>query len=147
MGKFRQFIALSRQEKWLYWSAALWLVGVKAGLALIPFGRLTSGLERLGEPAGRVPDPRELRAIIRAIERVSRWLSCWRINCLPQALAAHTLLRRRGFRGVELKMGVCKGPLNTLAAHAWLECGGQVLLGDGRDLKLFTPFSAGMRFK
>jgi hypothetical protein len=42
---------------------------------------------------------------------------------------------------VQLKIGVLKHPGDRLAAHAWLEYEGQVILGDLRNLGQFTSFA------
>lgn len=52
----------------------------------------------------------------------------YRPSCLPQALALHALLRRRGLRTV-LRIGVRPGS-QPLHAHAWVELHGRAL-GDG----------------
>jgi hypothetical protein len=64
-----------------------------------------------------------------------------RINCLPQALVGHRLLGRKGF-DVQLKIGVLKNRGDQLAAHAWLEFQGRVILGDLRGLERFAAFPA-----
>ena len=47
--------------------------------------------------------------------------------CLPQALAAHAMLRRRGIAS-RLCLGVA--PANdAFVAHAWVEVGGDVIVG------------------
>jgi hypothetical protein len=120
-------------------NAAFWLLAVKAGLYLLPFERLRGWLARFDAPAGKPVEMEEMRAIVEAIERISQVLAPLRINCLPQALVGHRLLGRKGFN-VKLKIGVLKHPCDQLAAHAWLEYEGQVILGDLRNLGQFTSF-------
>jgi hypothetical protein len=56
-------------------------------------------------------------------------------RCLPQAVAAARLLRRRGYP-VTLVVAVRRFPF---AAHAWVECNGEVLT-DRQDIKReFVP--------
>src|SRR6266516_4568482 len=50
-------------------------------------------------------------------------------NCLPQALAAESLLTRGG-HPVELRIGVVKTDQGRLEAHAWVESGGRLVVGD-----------------
>jgi len=134
-----KFLALPWRGKWLYLNTAFWLVSVKAGLYLLPFERLRGWLARVDEPVGKPAEMEEMRAIVEAIERISQVLAPLRINCLPQALVGHRLLGRKGFN-VQLKIGVLKHPGDQLAAHAWLEYEGQVILGDLRNLGQFTSF-------
>src|SRR3954469_17820090 len=60
----------------------------------------------------------------------------WHPNCLPQALAAHRLLRRRGIPS-RLHLGVAGGG----EAHAWVTvCDRTVIGGAGRER--FVPLAA-----
>ena len=49
--------------------------------------------------------------------------------CLPRALAAQAMLRRRGIAS-KLCLGVARAG-EGLAAHAWIEMGAQVIVGSG----------------
>lgn len=141
MSKLCKFMALQRQEKWLYLSVALWLLVVKTGLYLLPFDRLRGWVVGFGQSNGKLTNAQEMQTIIQAIERISQFLSSSRINCLPQALVGYMLLRREGF-DVQLKIGVLKTPSDQLVAHAWLEYQGQVILGNLQCLGQFAPFSS-----
>jgi len=48
--------------------------------------------------------------------------------CLPRALAAHVMLRRRGIAS-RLCLGVARKD-ETIAAHAWVEVGGDKFAGE-----------------
>jgi hypothetical protein len=48
--------------------------------------------------------------------------------CLPQALAARLLLARFGV-STDFRIGVQRAQTDELRAHAWLEHGGEVLIG------------------
>jgi hypothetical protein len=139
--KLYKFMALPWRGKWLYLNTALWLLAVKAGLYLLPFDRLRQWMARFDEPAGKPAEMEEMRAIIEAIERIGQVLAPLRINCLPQALVGHRLLGRKGF-DVQLKIGVLKNRGDRLAAHAWLEYQGRVVIGDLRGLEQFAAFPA-----
>lgn len=141
MSKLRKLMALPWRERCLYLGIACCLVGAKVGLHLLPFERLRGWVIHFGEPCREPAKVDEMRVIVRAIERGARFLSLLKINCLPQALVGHMLLRRKGF-DVQLKIGVQKNPPDQLAAHAWLEYRGQVILGDLHGLKQFTAFPA-----
>ena len=52
-----------------------------------------------------------------------------RATCLPQAMAAEALLTRGGLPA-ELRIGVKKEASGKLLAHAWVESGGRIVVGD-----------------
>jgi hypothetical protein len=60
-------------------------------------------------------------------------------QCLPSALAAYAMLRRRGIAS-RLCLGVARDG-SDLAAHAWIEVGGRRLVG-GEDAARFKPLAA-----
>ena len=75
------------------------------------------------------------RRIDRFAADEAQWV-CWGIEqvgarthalCLPRALAAHAMLRRRGIVS-QLCLGVAREG-GALAAHAWIEVGRQRLVG------------------
>jgi hypothetical protein len=134
-----KFLALPWRGKLLHLNTAFWLLVVKAGLYLVAFERLRGWLDCFDGPAGKPVETEEMGAIVEAIERMSRVLAPFRINCLPQALVGHKLLREKGF-DVQLKIGVQKDRRHQLAAHAWLEYQGRVVLGDLRGLARFAAF-------
>ncbi len=59
--------------------------------------------------------------------------------CLPRALAAHSMLRRRGIAS-RLCLGVARNDGNV-SAHAWIEVGERKLVG-GEEAGRFTPLAA-----
>jgi hypothetical protein len=59
--------------------------------------------------------------------------------CLPRALAAHAMLRRRGVAS-RLCLGVARDG-NQIAAHAWVEVGGSKIAGE-TEAERFTRLAA-----
>jgi len=59
--------------------------------------------------------------------------------CLPRALAAHAMLRRRGIAS-RLCLGVARTG-NAFAAHAWIEIGEERIIG-GDEAAGFTRLAA-----
>lgn len=49
-------------------------------------------------------------------------------TCLPQALTAESLLTRGG-HPLALRIGVRKSPAGKVIAHAWIESGGRIIVG------------------
>jgi hypothetical protein len=98
-----------------------------------------------------------LRQLLQRIERSSRpscsaaadvtWQVSWSVvtvsrrvpaaTCLTQALASQILLWRRG-QPSRLHIGVAKDGDRRLIAHAWLESGGQIVVGS-RGHDRYTP--------
>jgi hypothetical protein len=60
-------------------------------------------------------------------------------DCLPQALAAESLLISCG-HPVEFRIGVVKSDQNRLLAHAWVKSNGSLVVGDlDQGLSTYTP--------
>lgn len=60
-------------------------------------------------------------------------------TCLTEALAADVMLRRRGYDS-DLRLGVRKRHDHSqhLDGHAWVACGGDVVIGDVDDLAAYS---------
>lgn len=116
------------------WTA---LAVLRAGLWLAPF-RLWrdrfAGL--LCEAAVPAPEERaEARRMTQAVAQAARRVP--RATCLVQALALRWMLRRRGI-SCDLRVGVSRSERGEFEAHAWIECGGELLIGGGPAAR-FTP--------
>src|SRR5215471_4419556 len=74
----------------------------------------------------------EVDWIFWAVERISAkpWMNAL---CLPSALAAHAMLRRRGIES-RLCLGVAREK-GALAAHAWVEIGANNIVRDSEAAK------------
>ena len=86
--------------------------------------------------AGALPSPDR---IAWAVECVSRVVPRGN-NCLVRALATGIVLKRYGYPS-ELKIGVMKPAGGRFEAHAWLESGGNVVIGDFQ-LDHYVPLAA-----
>ena len=62
------------------------------------------------------------------------------MTCLIEAMALQDLLARRGW-SAQLRIGV-RNHGESLEAHAWLESGGRVLIGDMPDLGSYQTLAA-----
>lgn len=109
------------------------------GLRLLRLATLRRTLDRL---AGSPASARSGQTHAALIGRV-RWsitAIATRVpaaTCLVQALAADTMLRRRGVP-CDLRIGVRAGDMGgPIAAHAWVDCGGAVAVGAIDDLTDF----------
>ncbi len=128
-------------ERRLLAEAASLLLVTGAALRVCPFPWLRKGLALYTRlRAGRLPADRVAWAVSAAARRLPGWFS----GCLPQALAAETLLARHGYRP-QLRIGVRpsgrapEARRSRLEAHAWVELRGAVLVGALDDLSTFVP--------
>lgn len=60
--------------------------------------------------------------------------------CLPRALVAYIVCRTYGYN-VDLRIGARWYSLKQFAAHAWIEYGGSVILGNRSDIDSFSVFN------
>lgn len=126
------------QHKILVLRSLLPLTVAVLQVRFLPFARLAARLrEPLSAASGqsRENEIRTAQAVGRAIRRAAERLPFAAV-CLPQALAAHALLRRRGIPGT-LHLGVRRTEDGTLPAHAWLSCHSTPILGH-EEIDTFT---------
>jgi len=120
--------------------AAVMLVAARLAVRFLPPARVFAWAER---------PPRHRR---RFVTDEIHWVS-WAVDtlgarpwtralCLPRALAAHAMLRRRGIAS-RLCLGV-KRSRGALDAHAWVEIGDDRIVGDGEagDFTRLAAFGA-----
>jgi hypothetical protein len=137
-----KFMRLPAAERWLLVKAALLLAAIRLGLGLLPFQTLRRLLGKVTEaPTGWLQEADQSSAdrVVWAVEVASRYLPAAG-TCLTQALVAQVLLARRGHPGL-LHIGVVKGEEGQLEAHAWLESGGRIVIGES-ELDRYTPLAA-----
>jgi hypothetical protein len=65
--------------------------------------------------------------ITAAVERSGRVVPY--SNCLSQALTAHVLLTASGAQA-DIRIGVARGADGHVTAHAWVESGGSIVVGE-----------------
>jgi Transglutaminase-like superfamily len=141
MSRVGKFLALSRSERRLVVRAWLMLAVLRAGVWTLPFGVVTNLVEFIGVRDARLaermrPSPERIAWAVAAASRLVPRGG----NCLVRALATQALLGRFGYPG-ELRIGVAKTEQGGLRAHAWLESGGRVVIGD-LELSSYAPLGA-----
>ncbi|MHB8838433.1 MAG: lasso peptide biosynthesis B2 protein [Gemmatimonadaceae bacterium] len=137
LSRLRRLAALPASE----WRLALQALGTLAVVRLllwtIPFGRVRRVVDRWAAAPTAPPDAALARAVRRAVDRAAR--SAPGSDCLPRALTAELMLRRRGQR-VRVSIGIAPdGAL--LDAHAWTECVGELVTGDSTDIGRYTTLA------
>jgi hypothetical protein len=137
--KVRVFWHLEWKERFLLIEALAAVVAVRLGLSLLPFQKLRAMVRWAGRcPVGaHKADALPVERVAWAVRAVSEFVPG--ASCLTQALSGQALLLRRR-RPTRLHIGVAKGSQEKLSAHAWLECDGQIVLGDHGYLAAYAPF-------
>jgi hypothetical protein len=133
----RRFAQVSPRRRLLVLEAVACLLAARLALVFIPFPRLAGWLGTFVPPtdqraaraaANAAPGDAELaKEIGWAVTRSARYVP-FRAVCLPQAMAALAMLKRRGVAGV-MHFGAGKGTDKPLDAHAWLDAAGVEVTG------------------
>ena len=137
-GALSRFVALDARERMLLLALLLVLPCIRVSLRLWGFGRTRAAISRwTSRYPKRAPSARDLQTAesLAELAKVAGRRAPLAATCLPQALAVHAVLRRRGL-DPELKIGVRKGEAG-FEAHAWVELAGLPLAQPGLDHQPF----------
>ena len=133
----RRFAQVENRRRALVVEAVVCLLLARLALIFIPFPRLARRLGAFVRPS----DPRAMQAratganeharvaeeIGWAVTRSARYVP-FKAVCLPQAMAARVMLKRRGVASV-MHFGAAKGTDKPHDAHAWLDAAGVEVTG------------------
>jgi len=135
LSPLHKFLRLSAADRSLLVRSVLLVGAARLALWTLPFNVVRRLLSR---PARRPSVPYATTERIGwAVSVAKRFVP--KANCLPQALAAESLLLHGGYP-VELRIGVAKTDDGRLEAHAWVESGGRLVVGDlTQGLATYTP--------
>ncbi len=132
--RFRQ---IDNRRRALLVEAVAYLFAARLALIFIPFPRLARKLGTFVPPtdartsqahSATTPDQTQAaEAIGWAVTRAARYVP-FKAVCLPQAMAARVMLKRRGIGSV-MHFGAAKGTAKPLDAHAWLDAAGVEVTG------------------
>ena len=145
MPKLRTFLALDSADRLATFEAMAALLYAKALVAGVASGRWHERFASVGAPRTGTPQGAELEvtrrtrfAIARALRNVPG-----SPNCLPQALAARSMLQRRGIEA-DLFIGTRLDGASENRFHAWLKVGDEWVTGlcDETEYALFTGHGA-----
>jgi hypothetical protein len=130
----RKFFELPSADRALLMQSVMLIGMARVALWILPF----NVARRLLTPGARN------RAATTTTEKIGWAISVGKgfvpkANCLPQALAAESLLLQAG-HPVEFRIGVAKTPDGQIEAHAWVESSGRLVVGDlTQGLSTYTP--------
>jgi hypothetical protein len=117
--------------------ALIALVIARLAVRFVSAQRLLAWAARPPRKPQRFANPDLPALVAEAVDRVGsrRWVNA---VCLPRALAAQAMLRRRGIAS-RLCLGAARDG-KSLSAHAWVEIGRDVIIGaiDGETGHAFT---------
>jgi hypothetical protein len=139
----RKLISLTFSEWTACFAALATVTMVRIGLTLFPLRNVCGIVYSLNKALLR-RSLRKARAstvtpalIAKAVTVAARMMPV-RTTCLPQALSAHILLAAHGFDS-RLQIGIARSNAKPLAAHAWVELNGDVIVGVVPGLTEFRP--------
>lgn len=131
----RKFLRLSAADRSLLVHSFLLIGTARLALWVLPFNVVRRLMARRAR--GSSTRHATTERIGWAISAAKRFVP--KGNCLPQALAAESLLVRDG-HPVEFRIGVVKTGQGGLEAHAWVESDGRLVVGDlTQGLDTYTP--------
>jgi hypothetical protein len=142
MKKAAKFLALPASERALLFRALTAILAMRAGVSMLSFERVRRLADAMGRARADSPGARSNGAlppparIAWAVATAGRAVPGGR-NCLVCALATGIMLKRYGYPS-ELKIGIAKPADGRFGAHAWLESGGVVVVGDF-ELDRYVP--------
>ena len=113
------------------------LARARFALRLVPFPAIAKRLGGFAAPQQKTARPQPVEADAHAVVTARR--VGWAVTraarhipfeavCLPQALAAHAMLKRRGIAST-IHFGATAGTAPSLSAHAWLDAVGVEVTG------------------
>jgi hypothetical protein len=130
MGRTSKFLRRTPQEQALLLRSLVALAAMRISLWTLSFSRVRKIADAMSHSAPNRssndrPAPEKIAwAVATASRAVPRGG-----NCLLRALATGIILKRYGYPS-ELKIGVMKPEGEGFYAHAWLESGGSIIIGD-----------------
>lgn len=133
-----RWLRLPPPQRALALEAAAWLTLARLVIRHVPFRYWRRHLEAVAKGAGEEAGRRALgRRVGGMVRRVARRLP-FEALCLPQAMAARWMLRRRGI-AARLWIGVRQpAPGRPPDYHAWVTVDGRSVIG-GRPARAYVP--------
>jgi Transglutaminase-like superfamily len=134
--KLWTILGMSRADCLRVSEAILALALARLILVAVPFRLIAPRLSRA--PETDACDEALLLGVRMAVMAAARNVP-WNAACLPQAMAAKAMLKRRGC-GSSLHLGAGFNGQGQLIAHAWLVAGGTIVVGAAGTARV-TPLA------
>jgi len=135
MRRIRKLLSLTPRERRLFARAILLVTAVRIALWTLPLAYVCRSLRRrraVTPELAAIP----IKRLAWAVQAAARRIPC--ASCLTQALALQYLMGQAG-RESCIHIGVVRKAGAPLESHAWVESGGEVLIGDNGELTRFSP--------
>src|ERR1700685_3813787 len=123
--RLSKFIKLPAPDRRLLVSAVVSLIRARFTVMFVPVRKI---LLAAPQNAAESSDT-DAERISWAVETAARIVPTAK-NCLVRAIAGREMLARRGVSS-QIRLGVAKNSPDILSGHAWLECGGMIVTGEG----------------
>lgn len=133
--RLAKFLSHDWPGRCLLLEALAWLSWAKLLLLLVPFRWIAPRLGKLKAQSSAALTEKERRLVARiswAVQSVAAHVPLGFV-CLPQAMAAKWMLRRRRLAST-LYLGVAQLDKVKFTAHAWLRAGDKILTGQAESL-------------
>jgi hypothetical protein len=114
---------------------AILLLVIRTALWVVPYSSLRWIVAFLATPTNTQGNHFSIEQLSKTVSTAARYVP--RATCLTQALALHVLLKRRKLQS-RIRVGVAKDEMGFLEAHAWVESGDRVVIGEP-NLSHYTP--------
>ena len=134
MKRLYKFFRLSLTDQLLLMRSAVLLGIIKAGLWIVPFQRMCAFLSKIKKSRNnkvQIPSGR----ITWAVAVANRYVVA--ASCLPTAMTTHILLAKCGHLSC-LRIGVARSEDGEIAAHAWVESCGRIVIGNLPDISRYV---------
>src|SRR4051794_27908372 len=103
------------------------LAWASLAIALLPFRKVARAASKASPRPGASLEAGLPKRIRWAVDAWGRRLP-WRVVCFQRGLAAHRMLRRRGYDSI-LHYGVAQEAAKGLSAHVWVSLDGRPIIG------------------
>ncbi len=117
------FLKLPGKDKKLLLGTLFLMIKIRLMLWLLPFSRIQRSFKQFNIEKSDIPVSR----LTWSVRMTSRYVPG--ATCLTKALTGYSLLSKHGYPSL-VKIGVGKSAEGEFEAHAWLEYGGEVVLGE-----------------
>ncbi|KST67763.1 lasso peptide biosynthesis B2 protein [Mastigocoleus testarum] len=139
MKQLYQLLKTGYKERKVLLMTSILIAAIRLGLLLLPFQRLLKLLDQFSQQNNTVR--LSVRKILWSVNAVSSRIPGIKCKCLARALTTQVLMKRYGHTS-KLQIGVAKTAQGNLEAHAWVEVGGVIAIGNIRNISRFIPLSS-----